>query len=203
MKAIEEYAALAGRYDRRYRYYNARSHREILRQLGVLDDACVVDAGCGTGLLLERIARRAPNTKRVGIDPSPEMLAVARQRLPADTRLLQAGSEALPLGTQSVDLLVSSSSLHCLPDAGPAIAEFSRVLRPGGRLILADWCADALSVRLMECSLRLLGRSPTYALRTEKLLELFALNRLTLSELRRFSAGYPWDMYLACARQSG
>jgi len=94
-----------------------------------------LDAACGTGRHAAHLA--AAGHEVAGVDTSPDMLAVARRRLPhADLR--QASLEALPFADASFDLAVCSLALTHVPTLDVAIAELARVLRPGGRLVLSD-----------------------------------------------------------------
>jgi ubiquinone/menaquinone biosynthesis C-methylase UbiE len=100
----------------------------------------VLDVGCGTGSLAAMLARREPRASIAGVDADAEMLARARAKDPAiDWR--EARAEALPFADDSFDLVVSSLFFHHLPAGGKraVAAEVRRVLRPGGRLAIADW----------------------------------------------------------------
>jgi demethylmenaquinone methyltransferase/2-methoxy-6-polyprenyl-1,4-benzoquinol methylase/phosphoethanolamine N-methyltransferase len=105
----------------------------------------VVEVGCGTGEIAVRAkARTGPTGSVAGIDPSPEMIAVARQKaaranLDIDYRV--AGAEALPFPDATFDVVLSSLMMHHLPeDLKPrALAEIRRVLKPSGRLLVVDF----------------------------------------------------------------
>ncbi len=98
--------------------------------------ATILDVGCGTGQLLERLARAYPAAHLAGVDPAPGMARVARYRhqLP----VVVGVAEQLPFRTGSVALLVSTISFHHWSDQPRGLAEVRRVLAPGGRLLLAD-----------------------------------------------------------------
>jgi demethylmenaquinone methyltransferase/2-methoxy-6-polyprenyl-1,4-benzoquinol methylase/phosphoethanolamine N-methyltransferase len=105
----------------------------------------VLEVGCGTGEIAMRAkARSGPRGFVAGIDPSPEMIAAARQKaaranLDIDYRV--AGVEALPFADATFDVVLSSLMMHHLPeDLKPrALAEIRRVLKPGGRLLIIDF----------------------------------------------------------------
>jgi SAM-dependent methyltransferase len=102
----------------------------------------VLDVGCGTGTaLFELAARVAPGGSAVGIDASEAMLAVAECRRPANVELVLADAAALPFGDGSFDAYRAERVYQHLPDPERALAEARRVLRPGGRIALAepDW----------------------------------------------------------------
>lgn len=102
----------------------------------------VVDVACGTGILArEAAARVGPEGNVVGVDPGRGFLAVARALAPAiDWRLGTA--EALPCADHVFDAVVSQFGLMFFPDRAQAFREMTRVLAPGGRLVVAVW--DAL-----------------------------------------------------------
>jgi len=100
-----------------------------------LPPGTVLDAACGTGRHSVHLA--AAGHRIVGIDSSPAMLARARAKLPqGDFR--EGDLTALPVETASVDAVVCALALVHLPELGGAMAEFARVLRPGGRVIVSD-----------------------------------------------------------------
>jgi ubiquinone/menaquinone biosynthesis C-methylase UbiE len=93
----------------------------------------VLECGCGTGLLLERIAKFARTAK--GIDLSPGMLEKARER-GLDVR--EGSVTSLPFSDASFDVTCSFKVLAHVPDIGKALAEMARVTRSGG-VILAEF----------------------------------------------------------------
>jgi ubiquinone/menaquinone biosynthesis C-methylase UbiE len=98
----------------------------------------VLDVGCGTGALIRRVAARLPDdAELVGVDPAPRMLAEARKRL-GGVRLEHAAAERLPFEDASFDLVVSAMSFDHWADQARGLSECARVLRPTGRLVLAD-----------------------------------------------------------------
>jgi len=99
----------------------------------------ILDVGCGTGALLQRILARRPDVEARGVDLSPEMIVVARDRLGNGVDLRVADAEALPLPDAAVDLVVCVDSFHHYPNAVVALAEMHRVTREGGTLVLGEW----------------------------------------------------------------
>lgn len=118
--------------------------RRIRRALGPAPLGRVLDVACGPGLVLEALAGEAEAL--AGVDATPRMLALARTRLA--TRLAEAGAprlrlqagqaEALPFPAACFDAVVTRLGLHHLEDPAAALREMRRVLRPGGRLVVAD-----------------------------------------------------------------
>ena len=98
-----------------------------------------LDAACGTGRVAGYLHARGHQV--IGVDSSPEMLAVARKRVPAaDFR--EGDLASLPLADGSVDVAVCTLALCHMRDLGPVLAEFARVLRCGGDLLISDMHAE-------------------------------------------------------------
>lgn len=100
----------------------------------------VLEVGCGTGLILDRVTSFARSA--VGIDLSGGMLAKAHGR---GLAVAQASATALPVASESVDVAYSFKVLAHIPDIKTAMAEMARVVRPGG-WVLAEFY-NARSVR--------------------------------------------------------
>lgn len=97
----------------------------------------VLDVACGTGALARAAAERVgPNGSVVGLDPNPDMLAVARRKRPA-IEWRDGRAEALPFPDRSFDAVVSQFGVMFFEDKPGALREMMRVLRPGGRLAVA------------------------------------------------------------------
>jgi 2-polyprenyl-3-methyl-5-hydroxy-6-metoxy-1,4-benzoquinol methylase len=102
----------------------------------------IVDVGAGTGTLAIAIAAARPDTDVVGVDGDPAVLERARRKLGADWVTWRVGlAGELDLGDSSADAVVMSLVLHHLAPAAKRAALFDlrRVLRPMGRLHIADW----------------------------------------------------------------
>ncbi len=115
----------------------------------------VLEAGCGTGLILERIDRVA--SEAIGVDLSRGMLGHARER---GLSVVQASVTALPFADSSFDTVCSFKVLAHVPDIDAALAELVRVTRPGGHLVLEFY--NRLSLRYAARALagaRRIGRA--------------------------------------------
>jgi ubiquinone/menaquinone biosynthesis C-methylase UbiE len=101
----------------------------------------VVDLGCGTGTAVRR-ARRSGAGLAVGIDPSPQMLRLAKlvslARRMEGIRFQEGTAESIPLDSASATVVWSIQSVHHWRDRARGLEESLRVLAPGGRLILAE-----------------------------------------------------------------
>jgi ubiquinone/menaquinone biosynthesis C-methylase UbiE len=100
----------------------------------------VLDVGCGTGLLLERLARSWPAAEMIGVDPAPAMVELARSKHRGDGRFRFeiSAAEELSFPDATFDLALSTVSFHHWSDPSRGLQEVARVIRPGARLYLAD-----------------------------------------------------------------
>lgn len=130
----------------------AIEQRLILELMGELKDTSVLDVGCGDGALA--CAASSHGAQVSGVDPDPAMLDAAHRRaeqagVKVDFR--DGRIEQLPFADASVDLVAAVTVLCFVADAGGAVREMARVLRPGGRLVLGElgrWSIWAMVRRL-------------------------------------------------------
>ena len=112
--------------------------------LGRIDPgATVLDLGCGAGTdLLIAAQMTGPAGRVVGVDMTPSMLDRARASAAemgiANVELHEGLIEAVPVDDRSIDVVISNGVIDLVPDKAAVFAEIDRVLRPGGRLQLAD-----------------------------------------------------------------
>lgn len=169
----------------------------------------LLDLGAGTGRMLELLAPLA--ARAVGVDQNPAMLSLARARIEAaglrQVQLRQGDLYALPVERDGYDLVVIHQVLHFLDDPGRALREAARALRPGGRLLVADFAPhgeeslreqhahrrlgfarDEISQAMAEAGLEMISiRELSPAGGSEKLTVL-----LWLARDRRVRADYPF-----------
>ena len=115
-------------------YYNRPAIAELV---GDVAGRRVLDAGCGSGPIFADL--RAAGAIVTGIDSSVGMLEQAKLRLGTDADLAVADlGEALPYDDNTFDDVIASQALHYLKDWGPTLAEFRRILKPSGRLVISE-----------------------------------------------------------------
>ncbi len=111
-----------------------------LRYLPILESGDVLDAGCGEGSMVRLLAARSPSARVVGSDINSRFLAYAERRAATDgltnASFRQGDVQDLPFDDASFDVVWSHFVLYFVPDPGKAIAEFRRVLKPDGRLVI-------------------------------------------------------------------
>jgi arsenite methyltransferase len=124
---------------------------DVLDNLRLRGDETVLDLGCGRGAVLLAAAKRLPRGRAIGVDlwradqtensQQATLSNAALENVLERAEVHTADMTALPLGDESVDVIVSSLAIHNIPThAGrrKALNEAVRVLRPGGRLAIAD-----------------------------------------------------------------
>ena len=99
----------------------------------------VLEIGIGSGLNLPFYTQKAKLV--IGLDPSPKLLAMARQAghpISVPVEFVEGSAEAIPLGDRSVDTVLTTWTLCSIPDAPCSLREMYRVLKPGGRLLFVE-----------------------------------------------------------------
>lgn len=162
--AAPEQRASQKHFDRWRRVYSgsrllASLQRRALSELDLRDDDRVLDVACGAGKLVRAVA---PQVERaVGVDLSPGMIEEARRRTrdeapPAADRIDFAvgPSDRLPFADGEFTALVTTTAFHHFPDPAASVREMTRVLAPGGRIVIGDSVRDTLPARFGDAVLR-------------------------------------------------
>jgi SAM-dependent methyltransferase len=124
----------------------------VLELIGDVAGLDVLDAACGTGRYALKLAEAGARV--CGVDASEEMLAYARGNATKRSIVLdlRAGNLcALPFADESFDLVVCALALCHVPEPTPAMREFARVLRPGGRVVISDFHPYCLLIGWRTC----------------------------------------------------
>jgi ubiquinone/menaquinone biosynthesis C-methylase UbiE len=150
---------LAQDYDRRWARYLDVSMRTVLDALDPQNGTRILDVPCGTGELARLLALERPEFSVTGADLSLAMLRQAVRKLPEHrSGWVRSDIARLPFPDNHFDQVVCSSGLHDFRAPDLALRELHRVLRSDGTLVLLDWCADYLSVKLVSLWLCLSNR---------------------------------------------
>jgi demethylmenaquinone methyltransferase / 2-methoxy-6-polyprenyl-1,4-benzoquinol methylase len=110
-----------------------RWRRFLVSRVGAGPSDTVLDVATGTGAVAAELIARTGSTV-VGLDQSPEMLAEARRRLPADVELVEGEADHLPFPDASFDALTFTYLMRYVDDPGATLRELARVVSPGGTI---------------------------------------------------------------------
>jgi trans-aconitate 2-methyltransferase len=132
----------------------------VLDRLPLEGNEAVLDAGCGTGRVTERLADRLPDGRVIALDASPSMIDEARVRLArfgdrVDFVVADRG-RPLPLGSLApVDAILSTATFHWVPDHDALFRNLAAVLRRGGRLVAQ--CGGVGNIASIQAVLATIG----------------------------------------------
>jgi ubiquinone/menaquinone biosynthesis C-methylase UbiE len=151
LEAVIPQSEIGPLYDKISRFYDfwgklteSRAAKRAVELADIQDGQYILEVAVGTGLVFQEIVRRNPNGQNTGVDLSEGMLAKARRRLSktmsASVTLTQGTAVALQIESSCVDLLVNNYmfDLISFQEMDEVLAEFHRVLKPGGRLVLVN-----------------------------------------------------------------
>lgn len=127
--------AASGEYDVFTPQANARLIAAFVRLSGLQLGARIVDLGCGSGTFTALLQQTGYSS--VGVDISPKLVAIGRQKYPG-LEILEGAADNLPFAKESFDGVLLSALVHHFPDPRPLAAEVHRVLKPGGRFVAFD-----------------------------------------------------------------
>ncbi|MBI1359900.1 MAG: metalloregulator ArsR/SmtB family transcription factor [Alphaproteobacteria bacterium] len=184
--AQDYFSRIAGDWDaiRALHYSETDIEDAILAAAGPGPFDLVLDFGTGTGRMLTLFAPRAQRVE--GIDLSHQMLTVARSNLlaagAANASVRHGDASATPYPDACASLVIIHQVLHFLDDPGRALSEAARVLKPGGRLVVADFAPHTLEHFRNEHAHRHLGVSE------EDFSRWATAAKLAPGPVRRFSA---------------
>lgn len=142
----------AARYDRSLgQIWFQENHRLIVQAVDPPPDARILDLGCGTGQLAARLAQWVPRGTVCGVDPAEEMIRVARRGYRRKNLSFEVGSShVIPADAGAFDIVVSTISFHHWARPAESLRDIARVLRPGGRLLVLDFCRDNLFMAALD-----------------------------------------------------
>ncbi|MCZ0754131.1 class I SAM-dependent methyltransferase [Anoxybacillus sp. J5B_2022] len=141
-----------------------RAYSTVFNHTHLNPSVTILDVGCGTGEAVRFLRKKGFNGKFVGIDPSPEMIRLARLKEGERRKssFLIAEAEALPFARSSFDCVISNFSIHHWWNPAEAIREIRRVLKPEGVFIIVDIRGNSLIGKIARNFERLMGSGFDY-----------------------------------------
>jgi ubiquinone/menaquinone biosynthesis C-methylase UbiE len=125
------------------------SNKKVLTLLNPQKNSTFLDVGCGTGILLDQLVRLDRNIKLHGLDISEEMIVKAKEKLGKRATLIVGSANKLPYKSNSFDYVTCCTSLHHHPSTKNSMAEFYRVVKPGGKVLVLDLFVDGVIRKLI------------------------------------------------------
>lgn len=150
-KSKEAFDKQAVSYDYDLKGKHARAmHQDILDKLSCITYTNFLDLGCGTGEMIKKILTYTTKKQAYGIDISPNMIKIAREKLPKSVDLRIGDSEALPYLNSCFDVVYCNDSFHHYPNPKNVIREVCRVLKENGVFIICDCWQPYLGRKIMN-----------------------------------------------------
>lgn len=140
-----------------------RMGREVLDRLPLNGDETVIDAGCGSGRITAALLDRLPRGRVIAVDASAAMIAAAQRRLAGRERIafVTADLVGLRLPGPPADAILSTATLHWIPDHAGLARSLHGLLRPGGRLVAQ--CGGHGNIEAVHAAAAAAGAREPYA----------------------------------------
>ena len=192
---------LARVYDRRWSRYISQTLTFLKTWASIPPQAAVLDIGCGTGEFERLVLSEHPEQRMVGVDLSTKMLEIAQRKCQAypNVTFCAASSSALPFSDHSFDMVVSASALHYFDRPEVSLGEMRRVLKPGGSVVIMDWCKDYLLCRLFDVALRLIEPAYERCYTQREFHRLLASAQFDIQSARKVRIDVVWRLMIATA----
>lgn len=206
-KIKKRYRQYAAHYDQRWAEYSAATLAQtegVFRENLADSSATVLDVGCGTGLFAQRLRPDYPNLVFTGLDVTEDMIAKAKSKFSDDpkTQWHVGMAEKLPFSGEKFEFVTCTSSFHLIQNQSQALAEFNRVLKPEGFLLITDWCRDFLSMRLFEKFLIFYNCQKRSIRHLDELIVDVERSGFKVQNSFRFRAKPAWGLFLLLAQKS-
>lgn len=158
-----------------------------------MEQGTVLDAGCGTGIILRMIHDRHPQLKLTGIDISPDMLALARANIPAATLVEGNVAEGI---SGSFDVVLSLNVLHHLENQAAHLEDIKKACNLGGIIFLCDFSMDTIRIRIADFVWRLVQPGYRGAFTSSQMRSMIAKAGLKVVDHSILSPGPFWRLQI-------
>ncbi|WP_413467369.1 class I SAM-dependent methyltransferase [Pleurocapsa sp. FMAR1] len=195
----QQYNQKADIYDRRWNGYLNKTLSFLQSWAQISPAENVLDVACGTGELERLLLQDNPQQRITGIDISEQMLKIAKQKLLAYPQVFwkKASASELPFGDRSYDVVVCASSFHYFDDPIASLKEIKRVLKPGGRVIILDWCKDYWGTQILDLGLKVFDSAYQQCYTQKEFHDLLTTSGFEVSRKTKFRFGIIWGFMIA------
>ncbi|MBI4973947.1 methyltransferase domain-containing protein [Candidatus Roizmanbacteria bacterium] len=150
--SIKQFTRWADNYDNPFTSITFRqTNSQIVKLLNPKPNSSLLDVGCGSGILIQKLLSLNRNMKLYGLDITPKMVEVAKKKFKnnPNVEITQGSAINMPYENNSFDYVTCASSFHHHPDPLQSVKEMVRVLKPGGKLLILDMCIEGLLRKLL------------------------------------------------------
>lgn len=195
-KVVRFYSDFAEKYDRRWRNYLKATLGVALEAIAPAGRERILDVACGTGELERMILERFPSQPVVGIDITEAMLEFARDKCAnfPNVKFHQGDSASLMFNSGQFDVVVSCSALHYMREGERFFREAHRVLAPGGRIIIIDWCRDFFFAKLYDLISKIYKRAHHKVYSKSEIISLLENSGFSITKFHTFHVKPYWWM---------
>ncbi len=150
--SIKQFTQWADNYDNpltSITFQQTNSH--IVKLLNPKPDSSLLDVGCGSGILIQKLLSLNRDIKLFGLDITPKMVEVAKKKFTnnSNIKIIQGSAIKMPYEDNSFNFVTCASSFHHHPDPLLSVKEMIRVLKPGGKLLILDMCIEGFLRKLL------------------------------------------------------
>lgn len=165
-----------------------QQYNHILKKIEEFHVSSLLDVGCGTGEMLRLLLEGNSQIQLTGIDISEKMIEKARHKLEQKVCLVTCDSEKLPFEDNSFELVMCNDSFHHYPAPMKVLAEFYRVMKPEGILLISDFCVFTPIRQLMNFFIKFSHDGDVRIYSKEELLEMLQENSFKRISYNKTSA---------------
>lgn len=152
---MKEFADLDAFYYQDHSQPQYERAQELLKSLTLTESSSVLDVGCGYGNIIAEIAQKSPKGKSVGIDASPDMIRLAKEKFSNSPNLefLEAKAEEMSFKDGSFDVIICFSCLLWVREPKKALDLMCRFLKPGGVLLILTYLKESAYITFLDQTL--------------------------------------------------
>jgi len=196
-----QYDDVAQVYDLRWRKYLSDTLTFLKEWANIPPAATVLDVACGTGELVRLLLQDHPSQVIAGIDISEQMVVQASKKFEgsANVSFKNAPVSDLPFSSESFDVVISANAFHYFSDPSEALTEIFRALRPGGKVIILDWCKDFLLCRICDLVLQWLDPAHRQCYTETELRHYLDVTGFQVERSQRMRFGILWGLMAVSA----
>jgi len=190
-----EYDGIASNYDTRWSSYLNSTREVALKLINPISGDMILDVSGGTGLLAEKIAQNVSSAKIILIDISTRILTLASKKLVkySNAVVLRMDAHKLKFKDNSFTKISSISALHHYANPEEFLQECFRVLVPGGKLVIIDWCRDTIDSIPFDFFMGKFNKSHNKTYTTSELKQMLTDHGFAVSYSTRWRSGM-WSL---------